>query len=435
MRRDAFLSSVATTVTSAIALLNTELAGAYAFSPQSDGELPGASRSMDAKPSSLPINGANGANGSTMTKPLVAYRSLAMDMPGYGVNVPVAMWYPIAEGALKNEEVSGDVSNDNSETNSRSGRMIMDYPDLPASASLMMKKRNSNEIPVSYSHRISVKKIGQLLAGWDWIPDFASRDFNLTPTMNQLESSNKNVAEFVVDGRRVDLPSRGPVVFLAHGYLGSRFDLSHLAEKLAKEGFICVSPEYPESLAASYPRLDGLNRDKITKRLMGIVESDLSITATSHGIIGHSLGCGTAISTGDNTWTRVCIAGFPSMVDGPALFLSSVNDGAVSLSRVRGSMVDYVELDEGAIKGRPDLTLPQRAALIFDREDAPNHISFLADSTNNAMIALLSPLLPVAQALSIPVLDFDKYQLSRDSKETADVVVPLVSKFLKQNMQ
>ena len=79
--------------------------------------------------------------------------------------------------------------------------------------------------------------------------------------------------------------------------------------------------------------------------------------------------------------------------------------------------------------------LPNRAALIFDRADAPNHISFLAEGVNDAMVDFLSPLLPVAQALSIPVLDFDRYQASRDSIATAEVVRPLVTRYLKQHMK
>ena len=188
-------------------------------------------------------------------------------------------------------------------------------------------------------------------------------------------------------------------------------------------------------MSSSYPRLEGLNREKITNRLLNILESEFAMKPTSYGIIGHSLGCGTAASTGDETWTRVYIAGRPSTVKGPSLFIASTNDGAVTLDRVKGSLpLDYVELDESIIHDVSGLNLPKRAALIFMREDAPNHISFLADSTNNAMIDLLSPLLPIAQMLSIPVLDFDKYQISRDSKKTADVLVPLVTLYLKQNM-
>ena len=81
-----------------------------------------------------------------------------------------------------------------------------------------------------------------------------------------------------------------------------------------------------------------------------------------------------------------------------------------------------------------DLPLPSRAALVLDRDDAPNHISFLAGNVNDSMVSFLSPLLPIAQALSIPVLDFDKYQESRDSAATASVVIPLVSAYLTQYM-
>jgi predicted dienelactone hydrolase len=105
-------------------------------------------------------------------------------MPEFGLRVPVAMWHPA-------EEVAD----------------------------------NAQKEP-KYNHRISVKKIGQLLAGWDFIPDFAAKDFQLQPTL----------IGSIVDGTKMQMPSRGPVVFLAHGYLGSRFDLSHLAEALAQEG-------------------------------------------------------------------------------------------------------------------------------------------------------------------------------------------------------
>jgi len=51
------------------------------------------------------------------------------------------------------------------------------------------------------------------------------------------------------------------------------------------------------------------------------------------------------------------------------------------------------------------------------------------------MVDFLSPLLPVARALSIPLLDFDKYAISKDSRACNDVVVPLVVEYLKQKMK
>jgi hypothetical protein len=112
-----------------------------------------------------------------------------------------------------------------------------------------------------------------------------------------------------------------------------------------------------------------------------------------------------------------------------------MNDGAVSLSRFGGRAAipsEYVQLDESKLSQLSEI--PSKASLLFDRPDAPNHISFLADGTNDAMIDMLSPLLPVAQAMKIPVLDFDKYQTSRDSKQTAAIVIPFVTAYLKQHM-
>jgi hypothetical protein len=104
----------------------------------------------------------------------VAYRPLSLQMPQHGVTVPVAMWFPTA-----NQQDS-----------------------------------DTSRLLAKYDHRISVKKIGELLAGWDFIPEFASKDFQLQPTIAS-----------VIDGTKLSMPTSGPVVFLAHGYLGSRCDV------------------------------------------------------------------------------------------------------------------------------------------------------------------------------------------------------------------
>ena len=329
--------------------------------------------------------GTSNAVGAT-----IAYRTLDLEISQFGEKVPVGMWYPAAPCEI-----------------------------------------NSKANTLTYRHRISVKRIGQLLAGWNFIPELLSRNYELEPSLG---------AGFVIDGAAVNIPTKAPVVLLAHGYLGSRFDLSHLAEALAQEGFICVSPEYPESLAASYNRVEGLDRQVINNQLLRQLSSVWNIQATSYGIVGHSLGCGTAITTGDSTWARVCIAGFPrqrdgSPIPGDVLLVMSVNDGAVSLSRFGGKDAipsDFSQLEEAELNCIAKL--PRRSSLVFDRADAPNHISFLANGVNEAMIELLSPLLPIAQALKIPVLDFDKYKESRDSRQTAKVVIPLVISYLKQLM-
>lgn len=325
----------------------------------------------------------------------VAYKSLQVPIDEFGVNVPIACWFPSNE-----DDPKANVPPTNYDT-------------------------------VSYEHRISVRRIGQLLAGWNFIPDLVSRKFSLRPS-----------SPTVTNGDSLSLPVSSPVVLLAHGYLGSRFDMSHLAEKLASEGFVCMAAEYPESLAASFDRVEGLTRQTINHKLLDMMQNDWKLKPPSFGIVGHSLGCGTAIETGDESWARVCIAGFPrrrdgSSIEGDMLFLTSMNDGAVSLSRLGGKGAipsDFVVLEESSLQSVIQNGLPKRAALVYDRPDAPNHISFLSEGVNDAMIDLLSPLLPVAQSFKIPVLDFDRYQISRDSIATARAYHPLVIAYLKQQM-
>jgi len=351
----------------------------------------------------LPIDEVNG---EWQAQKVIAYKQLSLPIENFGVNVPVACWFPASDSMGSSTSSAADTA--------------------------------SNLRPACYEHRISVRRIGQLLAGWEFIPEFVSKGYKMAPCSTTAR---------IVDGRDVALPDQaGPVVLLAHGYLGSRFDLSHLAEELAANGFTCIAAEYPESLAASYDRVEGLDRRVINDALLDTLtrgDGDWKLQASAYGIVGHSLGCGTVAQTGDSSWARVSIAGFPRNGDtSNGLFLSSMGDGAVSLARRGGvsaiANCNYEMLQETALltdaNSKSAARLPQRAALVFDRPDAPNHISFLAEGVNDAMIEFLSPLLPVAQALAIPVLDFDRYQISRDSKQTAAIVNPLVVQYLKQEM-
>jgi hypothetical protein len=316
-------------------------------------------------------------NSPTQSK--VAYKSLSLPMEEFGVSIPVACWFP----------------SDGTSTASNSA---------------------------TYRHRISVKRIGQLLAGWDFIPEFASRDF-------QFPASSRG-ASLLLDGDSLEFPAAPKVVFLAHGYLGSRFDLSHIAEELAQQGFTCISAEYPESLAASYPRMEGLDRSAINDELLKLVKD--TIQPKSYAVIGHSLGCGTALRMGDDSWTRVLIAGRPPEApSSPMLFISSTNDCTVRFGGPLMIPRGYEMLQETNLPSE----IPKQSALIFDRLDAPNHISYLSENVNEAMIDLLSPLLPVANAMSIPVLDFDKYKESRDSLQTAEILKPVISRFLLQSSE
>jgi hypothetical protein len=328
-----------------------------------------------------PTIGTNGPPPGAVSQ--VVYKTLSLPLEEFGVNVPVACWFP-DDGSTSMQAIN-------------------------------------NPSGVKYDHRISVKRIGQLLAGWDFIPDFVSRNFAFSPSTS---------IGSVMDGGDIPFPTSSKVVFLAHGYLGSRFDLSHLAEELAQQGFVCISPEYPESLAASYPRFEGLDRSKINDKLLQYVQENLR--PRSYAGIGHSLGCGTVLRMGDNSWTRVLIAGrAPEASSSPLLFISSTNDGAVRFGGPLTVPAGYELLQESNL---PLSNFPTRAALIFDRPDAPNHISYLSENVNEAMVGFLSPLLPIAQAMSIPVLDFDRYQQSRDSVQTAAILKPVIAGFLSQQM-
>eukprot|EP00793_Prasinoderma_coloniale_P003932 PRCOL_00006773-RA len=70
------------------------------------------------------------------------------------------------------------------------------------------------------------------------------------------------------------------------------------------------------------------------------------------------------------------------------------------------------------------------AFVAYRGEGSPCHISFLSARTNDAMVDVLSPLLPLAEALDVPLLDFDVYSNSRDSDEVAADCVPLVTNWL-----
>jgi hypothetical protein len=51
------------------------------------------------------------------------------------------------------------------------------------------------------------------------------------------------------------------------------------------------------------------------------------------------------------------------------------------------------------------------------------------------MLDVLRPLVPLAKALDVPLLDFDRYADSRDSARTAAVVVPVVADWLAYHLK
>jgi dienelactone hydrolase len=199
-------------------------------------------------------------------------------------------------------------------------------------------------------------------------------------------------------------------------------------------------------------------------------------------IAGQSAGASTATSARGPFAARVAIAGFrppealearEALLRDPLLVVASAGDGVISLyPRESGAFGAYEGIaasvekmpsrvpkyDIGAFAARVGEIRAARSSA--DEQSAfsetlkrngalnafvtyeppggdggattglPTHISFLSSRTNDAMVEVLSPLLPVARAVGVPVLDFDKYQIARDSDAVNARLVPLIAEWL-----
>ena len=278
--------------------------------------------------------------------------------------------------------------------------------------------------PLDYPYAIDIGKIAaKLKVGWlRWLPRF---DRPLPCGAAAWES----------------LPSRareGDTLVFAHGFLGSPYDLAHICEALACDGYTVLAPELPESLAASYRDDEGvLTREEI------IATAREQVGGQRWGIFGHSAGAGSAIfQRGAYTLGRVALCGGLrggyQALDDPIFLIASDGDGCNRFQPVPIRAILEAEADAG----RPttvfatleeayvdtSATVPRRGAFIFratkgvadgagdqiadgvaddlvDRTEAhaplPCHISFLWSRSNEALIAILAPLLPLAKALGL----------------------------------
>jgi len=270
--------------------------------------------------------------------------------------------------------------------------------------------------PASYKYRISAGRLVKTILGLP-TPDAIARSFDLT-----ADGVRFTPGATVKDGT--------PVVVVAHGFLGTRFDLSKFGEALARGGAVAIAPDFDETLAGSYTpdSNGGSSRDKI---VVAALEHAKRRGATGNiGALGHSAGAATALKV-PNARGAVAIAGFGRDAPGdvPFLAIASEGDGAVPLKFVRERFpADVKNIDVGAAPSN----WPRRGVIAFGGESAPCHVSFLAPDVNVEMQNFLGPLLPVARFLSIPVLDFDKYGLLFDAERTAETCVPAATSFLRQ---
>ncbi|KAK3287682.1 hypothetical protein CYMTET_4818 [Cymbomonas tetramitiformis] len=334
-----------------------------------------ARRTSEAMAAEGPASGTTGLE--TMTLDAIGFSSTSVRVgEGPGTTVPVSMWYP---------------------TDTR---------------------LSPSSIPATYDYRISITKIVKLLIS-QGLPVPLARDLPITRTFG---GTPYNVIANAAPRSRA-----APAIIFCHGYLGSRFDFLHACERLAAEGFIVAAPEFAESLSAT-PGFEpdaATTRPAIVRETVSLLRKELGI-GSAIGLLGHSAGGGTASTmSGSFPLGRAAVAGYRSYKgEDPLLVVASGGDRVISLERVRG------EILAGKIPTDTFL-LPEDGALPSGA--APCHISFLSKETNDEMVTLLSPLLPLARVLDVPLLDFDVYADTRDSDDCAKLVLPTLSQFFTRN--
>ncbi|QDZ24767.1 hypothetical protein HOP50_14g73040 [Chloropicon primus] len=300
-----------------------------------------------------------------------------------------------------------------------------------------------------YSHKISLAKITSVLFRLGRkLPTFLDKELGLEPGKGICAGDSGSVA---------GLESRSSLkaVILCHGYLGSRFDLVDLAEGLAKSGFVVAAPEFAESLSCSetLPKAsqDGIGigaaRDDILREVQAQVLSDrFGIKEKSSiSLVGHSAGAGTAVLTRGRFGARVAIAGFRKQQEDavldPLLVIASEGDNVIGIEGINASVAsvgfavpqfDSPRSLSASMAG--DSEAPRTAFLKYAGPASPCHISFLSSRTNEAMVQVLAPLLPVARLLGVPLLDFDVYEQTRDSSAISKDLIPAVTSWLLEQM-
>jgi len=306
----------------------------------------------------------------------VGYRATTVVVGGQ--TVPVALWYPLS-------------SDDNSQ---------------PAAAS---------DRP--YNYRIGIGNLFKVFLGFELpIPNPEVRSGDAAVRVGGAPQANC-----------------GNGIIFAHGMLGSRFDMAELCASLAREGFVVSAADFAESISASYAPNESTTRGAIIDAETELLRRDFS--ATSFGIVGHSAGGGSATMTeGPFALGRCAIAGARPYSGGDPLYIvASEGDGVIPLDRVRTAVPPGAVVASDPADVRWDRS-QRSAALLLEgpvagAAYAPNHISFLDEEANAALVKVLSPLLPLAKLLKLPVLDFDVYVERKDARQTAAAVRPSIVKF------
>lgn len=155
----------------------------------------------------------------------------------------------------------------------------------------------------SYRYIFSVRKLFGYVVG---LPFGSKQEFRL-PCNPQL-----------LEGTTAEMQVGPKAVILVHGLLCTRFDLAHLAERFAEEGFTVLAPEMEDSVGYEEGISPGgfvgalLQRQEVEARRCQQVEEALAWLkergATSIGLVGHSRG-GITVCQLSGDYCRVNLAG------------------------------------------------------------------------------------------------------------------------------
>ena len=395
----------------------------------------------------------------------VVFEDARVAIPGSGQSVPVATWFPEASGApdeRRDSESPGVLYYPHAISVAKIARVLLNTPEstprwldrstpLLAAPGVRVAARGETGREKSFD-KVAVLCHGYLGSRFDLV-DLAEALANegflvLAPEFAESLASPETTPAYARPGAP---PPKNPSA--------TRDEVVDAALRAFAPGFFSPAPESGASSTS----------ETGSSRVPRVV------------IAGQSAGASTATSALGPFAARVAIAGFrpPEALDAreallrdPLLVVASAGDGVISLYPRESGAFGAYEGIAASVKGMPS-RVPKydigafaarvgeiRAARDADKQSAfsetlrgngalnafvtyeppggdggattglPCHISFLSSRTNDAMVEVLSPLLPVARAVGVPVLDFDKYQIARDSDAVNAQLVPLIAEWL-----
>lgn len=242
------------------------------------------------------------------------------------------------------------------------GDPLPDAPELAARASYGVGVKTLNFVNKNQLDVLSIKEgKGELydrpitIEVWypASIPDGVNEIETYTQVLGRNETEGRPVVPFTFKGRALRdamiLKDQGkfPLVILSHGYVGSRFLFTYLAENLASKGYVVVSIDHTDSTyrdAAAFTStlvnrsLDQLFvLDELERLSNGASDSFLDglVDTSKVGLIGYSMGgygglntCGAGYSAGALAFFKRMTGGSDALDQrgmGNASFMNSKN--------------------------------------------------------------------------------------------------------------